>query len=82
MTIGYSSLVVTVLSQIPRSIQFELLVTEQGPYSRGHEMIQACLKHGIHATLITDESVYGVSKDMKVVYIGCTSVLPNGGIMT
>ena len=62
MTVGYSSLVVTVLSQIPKDVKFEVIVTEHQPTMSGTEMINVCSKHGIQSTMISDDSVFAAMR--------------------
>lgn len=79
---GYSSVVLHVMIKaVQRGIRFNVIVTEGQSGKTGHKVKEILEQNNISTKLITNSAVGIIMPKVDCVFVGCESVLENGGIV-
>ena len=83
LTYGYSSLVLHILLQAQRHVQFEVVVVDSRPHLKGKEMLEQLCNHNISCTYVLINAVsFVMSRRVSKVLLGAHALLANGYVMS
>lgn len=80
LTLGYSNEVKSFLKEAAQHRKFQVIVMENSPENKGHELAVSLAKSKIQTVLIPDSAMFGMISRVNKIIIGTHTVMANGGL--